>query len=128
MLISVELNKDYCEVIFHRSVSLISIFEGVERIRELFPKVDQLRSLLVNFSQTSNFELSYLQLVRLAEYKWVFAALNKEFRLAIVAPTDIIFGSARVWESYMNDPDLDIGLFRNLLMAQEWLKRAAVVH
>ncbi len=48
--------------------------------------------------------------------------LNGEFKSAIYAPTPFLFELASLYKLFLNEPSYRLGIFQNLLDAENWLK------
>lgn len=78
--------------------------------------------LLLDLSECDQLDISYNEVIELANNKRYFDGALPGFKVAIVAHNDLGFGTARVWESYMNDSSVVTGVFRHPQLAYEWLK------
>ena len=77
--------------------------------------------MLFNFTDTDLMDISYSEVIQLADKKYCFEGVLEGFKIAIVAPTDLVFGTARVWESYMQESVVDTAVFRFLHDARSWV-------
>jgi hypothetical protein len=74
-------------------------------------------SFLVDFSNVAEFTITSEGIRRLAER----SGPERRARCAVVAPSDVSSGLARMFEAYAENPG--IAVFRTAMAAREWLTR-----
>ena len=79
------------------------------------PEFDRTYNQLIDLSGVTNFELS-LATIQAVAWNRIFGETS---RRAIVAPQDVAFGSARVFQAH-NAPDT-VMVFRDMDKARRWL-------
>ena len=70
----------------------------------------------------SELEISVDEVRKIASLDARLAALNSRVTVAIVAPQDVVFGFARMWEAFIEATDWQTGVFRTASAAEAWLK------
>ena len=80
------------------------------------PDFDSTYNQLVDFSEVTKFELSLATMEAIAKSKF----FSETSMRAIVAPQDLAFASARVFEAYYPSDD-KVMVFRELDEARRWL-------
>ena len=79
------------------------------------------RFQIADFLAATNVDLSSEDLRRIAGQDSQ-ATENLEFVvIAVVAPRDLIFGLARMWEVFADTPGVTTAIFRDLATAQDWI-------
>ncbi len=103
----------------------IHVDQVIEAIREInaLPGFNQLKYQLVDYSDAKNLEGSQAGSDEIVLLDKQAAKLNPNMRIAIVAPTDIAFGSARYWELSLGEAPIETMVFRDRKSAEEWLYR-----
>jgi hypothetical protein len=75
-----------------------------------------------DFSAVTEFRATPEDLRRLAESQMLTARLVPRAVVAIVAPTDHVFGMVRMWEAYADATGWTTRVFRDRASAEAWLK------
>ena len=70
---------------------------------------------------TDEIELNFENLFPKAKFRQEVEYPSKS-KTAISAPTDFTYGLARMWQSIMNSPSIEVGVFKSEEEAREWLK------
>jgi hypothetical protein len=76
---------------------------------------------LVDLSGVDEFEVSPDDLRRLALENLLTAKLTPHALVAVVAPTDHVYGSVRMWEVFARDTGWRTEVFRDRADAERWL-------
>ena len=82
--------------------------------------VDTTRDLLVDLRGLNDFKVMTTT-VRQAVSKFKPVAHKRQRKVAVVAPTDIIFGVARMYEMLRPDSNSPYEVFRDFEAARKWL-------
>ena len=77
---------------------------------------------LVDLTAVTEFRVTPADLRRLAEENLIVARLVPRAFVAIVAPTDYIFGSVRMWQVFAADTGWNSAVFRDRHDAEKWLQ------
>jgi hypothetical protein len=101
----------------------VSIGDVAEAIRQVYAgsKFAALKYQLVDYSAVEDYESDMNGSRQIVELDKQAAKSNPNMRVAIVAPTDIIFGSARYWELNMGSTPIQPHVFRDRDSAIAWL-------
>ena len=100
--------------------------DHIERIERITsdPRWESNHCVLVDFSETTDFDISTSDLERIAALQHQRNETIGSGKMAVVAPTDFVFGLTRMWEAYMDSEApsiMQIMVFRNRGNAIEWL-------
>ena len=85
-----------------------------ERVRAV------LRTTII-LADITELEVTAIDLRRIASLDLQLSALNPHAAVAIVAPQDLMFGVARMWENYVEGAGWRTGVFRTFPEAEAWL-------
>ena len=77
---------------------------------------------ILDFSQCTDFELSSDDINSLSQLAINASKINPNVIMAIVAPTDLVFGMSRVYEVYAEESGFKIKVFRNKSEAESWVE------
>jgi hypothetical protein len=77
---------------------------------------------LTDLSAVTDFSVSAAEIAKNALLNKDIAGLLPAVRIAIVAPNDVVFGMARMWQAHMDDSGWTSQVFRNRKEALVWLK------
>lgn len=76
---------------------------------------------ILDFSQCHNFELSSSDINELSRLAINASKINPNIIMAIIAPTDLVFGMSRIFEVYAEESGFNIKVFRDKLEAENWV-------
>lgn len=82
--------------------------------------VDTTRDLLVDLRDLRDFKMNSAT-VRVSVSKFKPVAHKRQRKVAVVAPTDIVFGMARMYEMMRPESSSPYGVFRDFEAARNWL-------
>ena len=77
---------------------------------------------LYDFSKTSEVEASSDDMRMIAEQDMIMSKINTNVVGAVVAPHDIVFGFARMWEVFATDTGWIKRVFRTRSEAEAWIQ------
>ena len=77
---------------------------------------------LYDFSETSEVEASSNDMRKIAEQDLIMAKINTKVVGAVVAPHDIVFGFARMWEVFATDTGWIKRVFRTRSETEAWIQ------
>ena len=107
------------------SKALSYIFHGVSCFYKGFfedPRFDKTFNLLVDLRQTESTERSPAALRKFADFSLNFYGRSPvRTKIAVVAPKDLSFGLARMYEAYSDNVPSDFVVFRAVDAALAWL-------
>ena len=107
-------------------VGLVSDDEFLDRYRASFedPQFDTSYDLLVDLRQTNSSVRGTKVLSQLAEYMWqLYAEAKSAPKVAVLAPGQLSFGLARMFESFSHDVKINFRVFRTAKSGLTWLER-----
>jgi len=76
---------------------------------------------ILDFSQCTDFELSSNDIDSLSRLAINASKINPNIIMAIIAPSDLVFGMSRVYEVYAEESGFKIKVFREKLQAENWV-------
>ena len=85
---------------------------------------DPAMDVVSDLSEVTRYDVSAEGLRELARTFAPYNAAMAGARLAIVAPKDVIYGMARMFEILRSDAPQEIRIFRDLEEAREWIQQA----
>ncbi len=107
-----------------RQVGAIDDEEFLTSYRSLFEdhRFKPSTKLLVDLSQADSSQRSQEAIQGFARYmkEWMQKTEEKS-RVVVIAPRDVSFGLARMYEAYSESPQIDFSVFREADAALEWL-------
>ena len=77
---------------------------------------------ILDFSQCTDFELSSDDINSLSQLAINASKINSNIIMAIIAPTDLVFGMSRIYEVYAEESGFKIKVFRNKSDAESWVE------
>ena len=77
---------------------------------------------ILDFSQCTDFELSSDDINSLSQLAINASKINSNIIMAIIAPTDLVFGMSRIYEVYAEESGFKIKVFRNKSEAESWVE------
>ena len=107
----------------HGPVTGDQILQGNDELLRSPERLQQLRYGVVDLTAASSFDASVDQVRRATEQDNRIAALVPTFVVAIIAPSDLEFGMARMWEALVERPGWCTRVFRSKSDAYAWLRQ-----
>ena len=104
------------------TLSGAQILSAVEERFESESSVARYKYCLLDYSETQNINISTEEIITAASVYALAAKKNPDMVVAIVASEDIIYGLARMWESYAKDIPWEKMVFRNREEAEKWIR------
>ena len=101
-----------------------SYADHIDRIRIITgdPCWESGHSVLIDFSETTEFEISNAELQKIATEQRLQDAKIGSGKIAVVAPEDKVFGLTRMWEAFVeSETSMTTMVFRNRKAALQWL-------
>jgi hypothetical protein len=86
------------------------------------PDYDPTRDELVDASGVTRADVSTEGIRRLAALALAAHPGGPPARIAIVAPTDLLFGTARMYEAFVDAGERQVRAFRSVAEARAWLR------
>ena len=125
MAIEVRFDTERALIVFEvdHSFSDRDLMEG-GRTLQAHPDLDKARGGLLDLTRVADIALTRAGIEELVAAALRGGSALKGFRMAIVAPDDIGFGMARMYELRRDDGGAN-RVFRNIEEAQEWLASPA---
>ena len=107
------------------ALSGAQILSAVEERFESESSVARYKYCLLDYSETENINISTEEIITAASIYALAAKINPDIVVAIVASEDIIYGLARMWESYAKDIPWEKMVFRKRDEAEKWIRETA---
>jgi hypothetical protein len=85
------------------------------------PLISRITHAVIDLSAVSTLEISAVELRWILEADRRLAQVIPRLHMAIVAPRDVVFGIARMYEAYGPAPGWDVNVFRTAEEAAGWL-------
>ncbi|MGH7740626.1 MAG: hypothetical protein ACRENS_01240 [Candidatus Eiseniibacteriota bacterium] len=111
--------------LIHTATGVLSgeeLIAGALRARAELERGGRLEYGLTDLSAVTEMRVKPEDLRRLAEEQSVTSKLMPKAIAAVVAPSDHIFGLARMWEAYADETGWTTRVFRDRPSAEEWLR------
>lgn len=99
--------------------------------RSLFAEPQRLKVVthaLIRLDGVTRFAATAAEIQAIADIDAQLARLLPGMIVAVVAPTDVLFGMARMWEGFADATGWRIAVFRSLAEAQDWIRTEATPH
>jgi len=124
MPINVQMHNGLLELIFHGDVTADDFQAPMEFFREVEARLDVAPDRVSDLSAANLMPLNADFLKRFAASRTTVPLKNK-VKSAIIAPEPDQFGLARMFQTFNENPAIEIKLFRDAASAYAWLGRAA---
>lgn len=113
-------NREFVEILATGSVSAKEI---IDNLRSIYadPEFVRLKYQLVDYTGVDDYDGGRADSNAIVSLDHRAAIKNPRMRIAIVATTDVIFGSARYWELSLGETPLETHVFRDREAANAWL-------
>ena len=107
------------------TLSGAQILSTVEERFDSDSSVARYKYCLLDYSETEIINISTEEIITAASIYALAAKINPDIVVAIVASEDIIYGLARMWESYAKDIPWEKMVFRKRDEAEKWIRETA---
>lgn len=98
------------------------LIEGSLRLRAEMLRGGRVEYGMSDLTAVTELRVTADDLRRLAEAQLVTAQILPRAIAAVVAPSDHIFGMARMWEAYADATGWDTRVFRDRASAEQWIE------
>ena len=78
---------------------------------------------IIDFTSCSSFDLSSSDMLEIAKIDKKASEFNPNIKIAIIAPSDLVFGMCRVYEAYADETGFDIMVLRTRQEAENWIQK-----
>jgi 5'-3' exonuclease len=102
-------------------VTALDLLNANKNIYENEEKIKSIRYQLCDFTHVKEIEISTNDVLSIADQDNRAAAINSDMIYAIVGDKDVIYGLARMWQSYVDRSGCETGVFRSMEEAQKWI-------
>lgn len=103
------------------------LIEGAMRLRAEAKRTGLIEYGLTDLSAATQMQVTPEDLRRLAETQVVTAQIVRRAVAAVVAPSDLMFGLARMWEAYADATGWTTRVFRDRRSAEDWLRETVAI-
>ena len=111
--------------ILHIGSGIVSgeeILSSAQRILKMVKEGLSPEYALTDLSKVTEFKISADEVSRNAEINITISRYAPSVRVAIIAPSDHVYGIARMWQVYSKETGWASEVFRDAEEANEWLK------
>lgn len=91
------------------------------RVREHWPKVEYFIS---DFTGVTDLQATPEEIRELSNAEARTSAFIPNLAMAVVAPTDFLFGMARMWQVFAQKTGWSLGVFRSRPEAEDWARKS----
>lgn len=106
---------------FHGAMSAADLLAGAAAVKALEETQAVTPPRIVDLSQVTEILVDFLTVDQFAEAR-AASKFKNPTRSAIVAPTDLQFGFARMYQLVSRNSDLAVEVFRDRKSAEDWLR------
>ena len=124
MPINIQMHKGLLEFVFHGDVGADDFLAVVESVQDIEARLEVTPDRVTDLSAANMMPLNSDVLRRYAISRTTVPLKNK-VKSAIIAPEPDQFGLARIFQTFNENPWIEIKLFRDAASAYAWLGRAA---
>ena len=103
------------------TVADYDIICSAEERLDFLKKENSVKYFLSDFSDVEDFEVTTNGVIRLADIAKEASKINGEIILVAIVPTDLQYGTGRMWQSYSNEANWKTHLARTKEEAEAWL-------
>lgn len=117
----IELRDDLIYCSSSGRMSTAELVAGLREIAQLEATLATTPDRISDLSAVTNIDLGFAEMDHAALVRRM-AVLKNPIRSAIIAPTDLQFGMARMFQSLNNNPKIMIAIFRDAASAWQWIR------
>ncbi len=107
--------------VWNGSVTGKDVEDAELAMNHLIDEGKQISGVLVDLSNTSNYDVSYGDALKIAQASKAVSEGLPGLFFALVAPRPLLFGMSKVWEALCYDIGWTIDVFYNISEAESWL-------
>jgi len=104
------------------TVDNADIFSSAEERLAFLRNENKVKYFLSDFSDVDDFNVTPDAVMKLADITTKASKINSEIILVAIVPTDLMYGTGRMWQSYSNEANWKTYMARNRNEAEAWLK------
>ncbi len=104
-------------------VSFEDLYYAIDRTYESVDTIKKIQFILFNFLETTSTTVSPEEFRILINKDRDAAKINSKIVVAVVGPTDLIFGLSRMYEMLADELPWKQSTFRTLSEAKSWIKQ-----
>jgi hypothetical protein len=120
MPIAIRLNGALLEVTFSGKIAMIDLMHGAREMAEIEAREPVTPPRLTDLSKVTEFNIDFGSVQKFADLREK-APVKNLTRSAIVAPTELQFGFARMYQTILAHPQIEVQVFRAKADALAWL-------
>jgi len=122
MPINLQIRDGLMEMVFHGNFTTDDLLAAAQSVREIEEQSEITPDRITDLSDANMMSLDADQLKRYAASR-ARATLKNKVKSAIVAPKPDQYGLARMFQTFNENPAIEIKLFRDAPAAYAWLGR-----
>ena len=122
---SLQAHPSLIEVTIQDEVTLDMLLQYWREFAELEASSDVCRNVLTEFRGIQGWHLDSAEMRHFAALR-TRMTLKNHVKSAIVATRDVDFGMARMFELALQNPAIEVRVFRDMLSARQWLYEIVV--
>ena len=120
MPVSIQKNHGWLEVVFSGTITADELFKGARAMAEIERQEPVTPLRLHDLSEVGAFDLDFRSMQQFVDLRKK-SRLKNFTRSAIVAPLDLQYGFARMYQTTQENPDIEVKVFRDKAEAVVWL-------
>ena len=104
------------------------LLDAKDRLLETPGRLEECRFAIVDLGLASSLQLSTDEVRRIAERDRELAAITRRgLPVAVLAPTDVAYGLARMWEVFVENTGWETIVFKARREGEDWVRQKASV-
>jgi len=120
MAIKLQVRDNLIEATYQGNITAIDLQQQIEIFRDLESRLDVSPDRIADLSNACGSELLSSDVVLFAAGR-ESAKLKNRVKSAIIAPSPVQYGLARMFMAHNKNPSIEIMIFRDAATAYEWL-------
>jgi len=120
MPFQIKLEHDLIRLTYTGFVTKAEIFASAQEIARLEGELPNRPDQITDLSGIEGRETNYQTLSSVAKDRQAKTFYNA-FKIALVAPTPLSFGLARMFQTLMDHPQIKVEVFNTMIEAEQWL-------
>jgi hypothetical protein len=122
MPITIPRNGDLLEITFSGKIATADLLTGAREVAEIEASEAVTPARLIDLSGVTHIDVNFASMQQFADLREK-SQLKNPTRSAIVAPSALQFGFARMYQTIQANPQLAVEIFRTRADALAWLRK-----